>query len=53
MPSGRQTALYQSTGLSPRLGLPISEAKPEPVASPHQGPLGSGLNGLGLSGLRA
>jgi len=29
----RQTAVYQSPDLSPRLGLPMSKAEPEPVAS--------------------
>jgi hypothetical protein len=51
--SARQTAIYQSPGLSPGLGLPISEAKPKPVASPHWGRARLGLGRARLSGLRA
>ena len=45
--------MYQSLGLSPRLGLLISEAKPEPVTSPQQGPARLGLEQAWLGGLRA
>ena len=45
--------MYQSLGLSPRLGLLKSEARPKPVASPCQGPARLGLERARLSGLRA
>ena len=45
--------MYQSPGLSLGLGLLKSEAKPEPTASPCQGPAGLGLERARLGGLRA
>ena len=42
-----------SPGLSPRLGLPRSQARPEPTSSPHPGWAGLGLEWAGLGGLRA
>ena len=51
--SACQTAIYQSPGLSPGLRLLISEAKPKPVASPHQGQARLGLERARLSGLKA
>ena len=42
-----------SLGLSPRLGLPRSQARPEPISSPCQGRALAGLERAGLSGLRA
>ena len=51
--SACQTAIYQSPGLSPGLGLLISEAKPKPIASPHWGRAQLGLERPRLGGLRA
>jgi hypothetical protein len=45
--------MYQSPGLSPRLRLQKSEARPKPVASPCQGPARLGLERARRSGLRA
>jgi hypothetical protein len=42
-----------SPGLSPRLRLPRSQARPEPTSSPHPGRAGLGLEWAGLVGLRA
>ena len=47
------TNIDASPGLSPRLGLPRFQARPNPTSSPHPGRAWLRLERAGLGGLRA